>query len=82
MWGGYVKPLYLNPLYLERRAYAFKHYKGKAVYQKGICPVAESLYENELILTMVCRPPAVKEDMDDVVNAIKKIIENKDELKV
>lgn len=82
MWGGYVKPLYLNPLYLERRAYAFKHYKGKAVYQKGICPVVESLYENELILTMVCRPPAVKEDMDDVVNAIKKIIENKDELKV
>jgi len=82
MWGGYVKPLYLNPLYLERRAYAFKHYKGKAVYQKGICPVAESLYENELILTMVSRPPAVKEDMDDVVNAIKKIIENKDELKV
>jgi len=82
MWGGYVKPLYLNPLYLERRAYAFKHYKGKAVYQKGICPVAESLYENELIVTMICRPPAVKEDMDDIVNAIKKIIENKDELKV
>jgi dTDP-4-amino-4,6-dideoxygalactose transaminase len=78
--SGYVQPLYLSPLYLERRAFAFKHYKGNAKYEKGICPVAELLYEKELINTMICRPPATITDMQDVVNAIHKIIENKNEL--
>ncbi|TLX79081.1 MAG: DegT/DnrJ/EryC1/StrS family aminotransferase [Thaumarchaeota archaeon] len=77
---GYVKPLYLNPLYLEKRAFAYKHYHGNVKYEKGICPVAESLYENEVILIPVCRPPATIGDMSDIVNAIHKIIENKSEL--
>ncbi len=81
MMAGYVKPLYLNPLYQEKRAYAFEHYNGKVNYQKGICPVAESLYENELVMTMVCRPPANLEDIDDIVMAIKKVIENKNEFR-
>ncbi len=78
--SGYVKPLYLNPLYLEKRAFAYKHYSGNAKYEKGLCPVAESLYENEVIVIQVCRPPAIIDDMVDIVNAIQKIIENKDEL--
>lgn len=77
--GGYVKPLYLNPLYLEKRAFAFKHYKGNVKYEKGLCPVTESLNEKELVLTPVCRPPATLDDMDDIYNAITKIIENKQE---
>ena len=78
--AGYVKPLYLSPLYQEKRAFAFKHYKGKAEYKKGICPIAESLNEKNLINTMICRPPALIEDMQDMVNAITKIINNKNEL--
>jgi dTDP-4-amino-4,6-dideoxygalactose transaminase len=77
---GYVEPLYLNPLYQEKRAFAFKHYTGKANYQKGICPVAENLHEKQLINTIICRPPAKIDDMQDVIDAIKKIIENKQEL--
>lgn len=77
---GYVQPLYLSPLYTERRAFAFKHYKGSAKYEKGICPTAELLHEKELINTLICRPPATIEDMQDVVNAIHKIFENKTEL--
>lgn len=80
-FAGYVPPLYLNPLYAEKRAFAFKHYTGTAKYEKGICPVAESLHEEYLINTMVCRPPAIIEDMQDIIKAIKKILENKDELK-
>ena len=80
IYGGYVKPLYLNPLYTERRAFAFKHYNGNVRYEKGICPVAESLHEKEVMLTLVCRPPATVDDMDDIYNAIHKIIENKNEL--
>ena len=78
--SGYVKPLYLNPLYLEKRAFAFKHYTGNVVYKKGICPVAENLYEHKVIIIPICRAPATIEDMDDIINAIDKIIENKKEL--
>lgn len=77
---GYVKPLYLNPLYLEKRSYAFKHYTGNVQYKKGICPVSESLYENDVIIIQVCRYPATILDMQDIVKAIHKIIENKNEL--
>ncbi len=81
VFGGYVKPLYLNPLYLEKRAFAFKHYTGKAKYEKGICPVAEKLHEKELINMIICRPPVTLSDIDDIVSAILKIIDNKSELK-
>lgn len=79
-FSGYVEPLYLNPLYTEKRAYAFRHYTGKTDYRKGICPVAESLHERYLVNTLICRPPASIEDMVDVITAVKKIIENKEEL--
>ncbi len=78
-YGGYVKPLYLNPLYAERRAYAFKHYNGNVLYEKGICPITEELNEKLLVLIPICRPPAKIKDMDDIFNAIIKIIKNKDE---
>ena len=77
--AGYVQPLYLSPLYLEKRAFAFKHYEGNVKYAKGICPVAELLYEKELVITMICRPPATIDDMKDFVSAIHKIIDNKNE---
>jgi len=79
-YGGYVKPLYLNPLYAERRAFAFKYYNGNAKYDKGICPVTESLNEKTLVMIPVCRPPATTSDMDDIFNAMLKIIENKHEI--
>lgn len=78
--AGYVKPLYLSPLYSEKRAFAFKHYLGKANYEKGICPVAESLNEKEVVTITDCRPPSTLSDMQDIVDAIHKIINNKDEL--
>ena len=79
-FGGYVKPLYLSPLYIEKNSFAFKHYNGNVIYEKGICPVSESLYEKNLVLTPICRPPATIDDMNDVVNAIKKVIQNKNKL--
>jgi len=77
---GYVKPLYYSPLYTEKRAYAFKHYTGNVQYEKGICPVTEQLNQKKVITFEVCRPPATFEDMDDIINSIKKIIESKNEL--
>ena len=34
--GGYVRPLYLNPIYQERKPFVYRYF-GKAVsYEKGI----------------------------------------------
>ena len=79
-FAGYVEPLHLNPIYTEKRAYAFKHYTGSVEYGKGMCPIAEKLHETDLINTIVCRPPATLDDMKDIVLAIHKILENKNEL--
>jgi dTDP-4-amino-4,6-dideoxygalactose transaminase len=75
--AGYVRPLYLSSLYNDRKPFAFRGYKGKATYEKGLCPTAERLHERELVLTSIVRPPATFEDMDDVVHAIEKVVESK-----
>ena len=72
--AGYVPPLYLSPLYQERRSYAYVHYKGNARYDKGICPVTERLHERDIVLTQVARPPATTADMDDVIRGIEKVL--------
>ena len=45
-FGGYVKPLYLNPLYQEKLV--FKHHLGKTNYSKGTCPITEDLHKKNL----------------------------------
>jgi len=76
---GYVRPLYLNPIYHENRPSAFQLYSGTAKYDKGICPVAEAMHERELLLLGVIRPPATFEDIDDIVVAMTKVLENRHE---
>lgn len=75
--GGYVKPLYLSPLYQERRTWAFRTYKGSARYEKGICPVVERLHSQNMLILAVVRPPATERDMDDITAAIRKVWEQR-----
>ncbi|MFC2048071.1 DegT/DnrJ/EryC1/StrS family aminotransferase [Chloroflexota bacterium] len=79
--AGYVRPLYLNPIYHENKPFIYNYYGKEINYDKGICPVTERLYEKELMLVLVCRPPATRADMDDIAKAMNKILENRDELK-
>lgn len=72
--AGYIRPLYLSPIYQERRLLPFRHYRGTARYEKGICPTAERLHERELFLTGVARPPAIEKDMSDIVRAVQKVL--------
>ena len=83
---GYMRPLYLQPLYQNKILYGDKgcpftcpYYKGNVDYSKGICPNAE-LLEDIVISTEIVRPPQTIEDMDDIIYAIKKVLSNKDEL--
>ena len=83
MGSGYVRPLYLQPLYQQRATHCSfncEKYKGHVNYNKGICPVAEKLHYEELITHEYIRPGMSKEDMMDV-NAIDKVSQNIDELK-
>ena len=84
---GYPHPLYENPLFKELIAYGdkgcpftCKFYKGNANYESGICPVAEDLCYNRALWLFNIRPPATLEDMQDVVDAFMKIIENIEQL--
>lgn len=85
---GYVKPLYLQPLFQKRIAYGADgcpwtcdKYKGKVSYEKGICANAEDLYENKLITHEYMRPGMTEDDLNDVVRAFEKVWENIEDLK-
>ena len=81
---GYVKPLYLQPLYQQRATHCSfncEKYKGEVDYSKGICPNAEKLHFEELFTHEFMRPGMSKLDMEDVVAAFNKVYENRDELK-
>lgn len=83
IWGGYLKPLYLEPMYQKQIAigengFPFKgpHYLGKVNYQKGICPVAEDLFENKTIVNPYLYPPLTMEDVADIVHGFTKVAES------
>ena len=85
--AGYVRPIYLEPLYRKKICYGKKgcpftcgYYKKRISYKKGLCPVAERMHFKELITINLCRYPVTKRDMDDIVRAFKKVIANKKEL--
>jgi perosamine synthetase len=84
MGSGYVRPLYLQPLYQQRATHCSfncEKYKGHVNYNKGICPNAEKLHYEELITHEYIRPGMNKEDMMDVIIAIEKVSKNINELK-
>ena len=81
MFEGYVKPLYLMPIFQQKRV--FKHgYPFSAPenaqclldYNKGLCPNAEQLYNSEMLINEHIRPPHTIADIEDVVLAIHKVL--------
>jgi perosamine synthetase len=84
---GYAKPLYLLPIFQKRTAYGSKGFPfslpecSKTIkYAKGLCPVAERMYEKELFINELMHSFMKKEDLDDVVRAFNKVWENRHEL--
>jgi dTDP-4-amino-4,6-dideoxygalactose transaminase len=88
MVEAYVKPIYLEPMYQQRVAFGkdgypftYPGYEGNVSYDKGICPVTERMYYQELMFTNVCHAGVQKEDLDDMVNAFYKLYDNLEALK-
>ncbi len=88
MGCGYVKPIYLEPIYQNLIGYGDKGcpfkcpwYKGELNYGKGLCPITERMHYDELFTHELMRPPMTRQDLDDVVAAFVKVWENREELK-
>lgn len=83
---AYVRPLYLAPMYQKKIAFGAKGFPWSVNpdvdynYQKGICPVVERMFDEELIFTPLMREPLLESDIDDFVAAIEKVLSNKAEL--
>jgi dTDP-4-amino-4,6-dideoxygalactose transaminase len=76
--AGYVKPLYLQPMYQHRIAYGNHGYpfsESSVSYHKGVCPVTERMYEKEFFNHEMMRPGMTREDLDDVARAFEKVWE-------
>lgn len=83
---GYIKPLYLASLYqkkigIGRSGFPWNVNLGiEYDYREGICPVAERMYNSDLIYTPLMREPLSENDVDDFVAAIKKVLAHSSEL--
>ncbi|HWO93201.1 MAG TPA: DegT/DnrJ/EryC1/StrS family aminotransferase [Dehalococcoidia bacterium] len=85
--AGYVKPIYLEPLYQRRICFGKDGFPFSAnprnrqiSYSKGICPVCERLQDHELMWTNIIYPPLTETDMDAFVEACRKVLSRRDEL--
>ena len=81
--SGYVKPLYLLPLFQKRLTHCSfncEKYKGEVSYSIGLCPNVEKLHFEELFTHEFMRPGMTKEDLDDVIAAFNKVASNIAEL--
>ena len=85
--AGYVKPLYLEPLYQKRicfgpdgAPFSFNPDVNDDTYRAGICPVVERLQNEDLMWTSMIYPPLTTAFLDSFVDAIEKVIDNRDAL--
>lgn len=88
VWGGYLKPLYLEPLYQQQiaigeRGFPFvgPHYGGTVDYRKGLCPVAEEYWEQRTITNPFLYPPLTLADAKDITDAFEKVSEGLNQLR-
>ncbi len=85
--SGYVEPLYLQPLYKQRIAlgrdgfpFTLSGHDNEVDYRRGLCPVAERMHFEEVVITSLVHAGLSAADLCDVANAIEKVVENRGEL--
>lgn len=83
IYCGYVRPLYLLPIFQNKWAYNQKGFgfKDNINYEKGLCPNVEQLHYKELFSHDFTRSPLTMQDINDVINAHLKVAENLGEIK-
>ena len=81
-FGGYVKPLYLHPLYQKKVAfkhgYPFRAPENQCIvtnYHQGACPNAEKLFFEQMLVNEHVRWPHTESDIEDIARAMYKVLQ-------
>ena len=83
---GYVKPLYLQPIFQKRTVHgagapwSLATPKSSVSYSEGICPTAEHLHKETLITIDMIHPGMSDSDLRDIETAFRKVWEHRAEL--
>lgn len=81
--AGYVRPLYTLPAFRQRRALGrdgFPFNLTERRYDWGLCPTAERLWRDEIILFEPCAWQLDDTGIDALVEAVRKVHRNLDRL--
>jgi len=85
---GLQKPLYLFPMYQRKRMFlrsqfpfVSEEYPSDVSYAKGQCPVAERMYEKEMLITTIFQHPNTTGELDLFVDTLQRIESQVDDLK-
>lgn len=81
---GYVKPLYYLPVFQRKCAIGrdgFPFNLGNPSYQAGLCPVAERMHDQELIVFEPCRYAVRKDVTAGLIRALHKVYDNRKALR-
>lgn len=86
---GYVRPLYMLPLFRQPAAatgpqapIAQAHAAGRVNYTDGACPAAERAHFSRVITHELMRPGMQENDLNDVASAFHKVWDNLHHLRV
>lgn len=77
---GYVRPIYLEPMYQKRIAFGadgfpftYPGYTGNVSYERGICPVAERMHFEEALVLSIVHAGASPSDIEDAIAIVRKV---------
>jgi dTDP-4-amino-4,6-dideoxygalactose transaminase len=83
---GYIRPLYLNPIYqtqtaLGNKGFPFTCNPGvRYDYSRGICPTAERMQDSELLICPMLHEGTRPHDLQALIEAVEKVYEHRHEL--
>jgi dTDP-4-amino-4,6-dideoxygalactose transaminase len=83
VWEGYLEPLYMLPAFQRRIAIGRDGWPFTLTdrsYARGLCPVAERLYEREILEFAICSHALAAPDLDRVIAAFHKVFARLDAL--
>lgn len=74
---GYVKPIYRYPIFRHPpNKCAGPFHSVRPDYGDGLCPTAERMYDQELLIATVCRAPLAAHHVDLFADAVERILEH------
>jgi dTDP-4-amino-4,6-dideoxygalactose transaminase len=77
---GYVAPIYRQPLYRDRTSAAFGDPRNEGLGGDPACPTCERIEGHEILLHTLVHAGLSEDDVDDLINAFRKVHAKRGEL--